>query len=204
VGDWARRLRLNPITHFLVGWTVAEIAKLESRRDRAIVAVACVVPDLDGFGIVAEKATLAAGWEEPLLWWTLYHHVLCHNLAFGLVVAGVAAWLASAQKGRIAGLALLSFHLHLFGDLVGAKGPEGFLWPIPYLSPFSEAWLWSWEGAWELNAWPNIAFTGVLLALAFRFAWARGHSPVELVSRRVDGAFVGALRERFGSPTSAQ
>lgn len=179
---------------------MAEVAKLESRRDRAIVAMACVVPDLDGFGIVAEKATLAAGWEEPLLWWTLYHHVLCHNLAFGLVVAGGAAWLASARKARIAALAFLSFHLHLLGDLVGAKGPEGFLWPIPYLAPFSDAWTWAWEGAWELNAWPNIALTGVLLVLAFRFAWVRGRSPLELVSPGADSAFVGALRERFGEP----
>ena len=178
---------------------MAEIAKLESRRDRAIVAMACVVPDLDGFGIVAEKATLAAGCEEPLLWWTNYHHVLCHNLTFGLIVAGVA-WLGSARKGRVAGLAMLSFHLHLLGDLVGAKGPEGYLWPIPYLAPLSDAWQWSWEGAWELNAWPNIALTVVLLALAFRWAWARGRSPLGLVSQRADGVFVGALRARFGAP----
>lgn len=191
---------MNPITHFLVGWTVGEAARLESRRDRAIVALAGVVPDLDGFGIVAEKATLAAGWEEPLLWWTNYHHVLCHNLGFGLLVAGVAARLASGRRGLVAGLAFVAFHLHLLGDLVGAKGPEGYLWPIPYLSPFSDAWVWSWEGAWELNAWPNIALTGALLALTFRFAWARGRSPVGLVSERVDGLFVEALRRRFGSP----
>jgi len=191
---------MNPITHFLVGWTVGEAAALEHRRDRGLVAVAGILPDLDGFGIVAEKATLAAGWDEPLLWWTEYHHVICHNLGFGLVVAAGAAWAAKGRRALVGALALVSVHLHLLGDLVGAKGPEGYLWPIPYLLPFSDAWEWSWSGAWQLNAWPNIALTVVLLATMFRVAWARGRSPLELVSARADAGFVEALRGRFGSP----
>jgi len=189
---------VNPVTHLLIGWTVAEVAGLQRRRDRALVAVAGIVPDLDGFGIVAEKATLAAGWEEPLLWWTDYHHVLCHNLGFALLVTAVAAGLS--RRADVAALTLLSFHLHLIGDLVGARGPDGYLWPIRYLLPFSDAWEWSWQGAWALNAPPNIALTIGLLAVAFRGAWARGHSPVELVSRRADAVFVATLRARFGEP----
>ena len=191
---------MNPITHFLVGWTVGEAARLEHRRDRGLVAVAGIVPDLDGFGIVAEKATLAADWDEPLLWWTNYHHVLCHNLGFGLVVTAAAAALARGRRALVAGLVFLSFHLHLFGDLLGAKGPDGYLWPIPYLLPFSDAWEWSWSGAWALNAPPNIALTVALLGLTFWFAWRRGHSPLQLVSPRADAAFVRTLRDRFGSP----
>jgi len=190
---------VNPITHFLIGWTVGEVAGLKSRRDRALVSLAAVVPDLDGFGVIAEKATLALEWEEPLLWWTLYHHTLCHNLGFGLLVTAVAAVVAD-RRALAAPLALLTFHLHLVADLVGARGPDGYLWPIPYLLPFSDAWVWSWDGAWALNAWPNIAVTIVLLALAMRWAWARGHSPVELFSPRGDAAFIATLRERFGSP----
>lgn len=189
---------MNPISHLLIGWTVAELSGV-SRRDRALVTLAAVVPDIDGFGIVAEKATLALGWEEPLLWWTLYHHTLCHNLGFGLLLAALAGVLAE-RRALAVPLVLLTFHLHLFADLVGARGPDGYLWSIPYLLPFSDAWVWSWDGAWALNAWPNIALTGVLLALAFRWAWASGHSPVELVSQRGDAAFVRTLRQRFGSP----
>lgn len=189
---------MNPITHFLIGWTVAETAGLKSRRDRALVALAGVVPDLDGLGVVAEKATLAAGWEEPLLWWTLYHHTLCHNLGFGLMLTVLAVLLA--ERKVVAPLVLLTFHLHLLADLVGARGPDGYLWPIPYLLPFSDAWEWTWDGSWALNAPPNVALTVVLLALAMRWAWARGHSPVELFSKRGDEAFVRTLRERFGEP----
>ena len=47
---------MNPITHLLVGWSVAESAAL-SRRDRALVAIAGVAPDVDGAGILLDFAT---------------------------------------------------------------------------------------------------------------------------------------------------
>ena len=190
---------MNPITHLLIGWTVAEAAGLERRRDRALVALAGCVADVDGLGVIAEKATLAAEWQEPLLWWTLYHHTLCHNLGFGLLLSGLAAAVAT-RRLMVPLLVALAFHLHLLGDVVGARGPDGYVWPIPYLLPFSDAASITWEGQWALNAWPNIALTVVLLGLAFRWAWTRGHSPLELVSRRLDAGFVAALRRRFGEP----
>jgi hypothetical protein len=97
-----------------------------------------------------------------------------------------------------AGLALLSFHLHLLGDVVGARGPDGLQWPIPYLLPFSSAWEITWSGQWALNAWQNFAITGALRAFAFHFAWRRERSPIEIVSPRADAVFVEALRRRFG------
>jgi len=47
---------MSPITHFLTGWVVANSAQL-NRRDRILVTLAGIVPDLDGIGIVAEIAT---------------------------------------------------------------------------------------------------------------------------------------------------
>jgi len=47
---------MNPVTHFLGGWAVANTARL-GRRDRALVAIAGAAPDADGFGIVAEWLT---------------------------------------------------------------------------------------------------------------------------------------------------
>jgi hypothetical protein len=61
-------------------------------------------------------------------------------------------------------------------------------------------WELTWSGQWQLNAWPNFAITGALLALMFYLAWRRGFSPLEMVSGRADRAFVKALRERFGEP----
>ena len=185
---------LSPVTHLLVGWTVANSTSL-SRRERAVVTLAGVVPDVDGLGLVADFLTRNSA--HPLNWWGEYHHILAHNVGFALAV-GVTAFLLSARRWTTALLALLSFHLHLLADLAGARGPEGFQWPIPYWSPFSDAWQLSWEGQWALNAWPNLLITGVLLILIFYLAWRNGFSPLEMASPMADTVFVQTLRKRFG------
>ena len=189
---------MNPVTHYLTGWLIANTTEGLIRRDRALVTLAGVAPDLDGLGIVAEKLTL--GSDRPLYWWSSYHHTLGHNLGFGLLV--VLAYLLLATRRRLAALlAVASFHAHLLGDILGARGPDGEQWPIPYLLPFSRAWDLSWDGQWALNAWPNFALTLAALALTFFLAWKRGYSPLEMVSTSADKAFVDTLRRRFPNRT---
>jgi len=183
---------MSPVTHFLTGWVFANCARLD-RRERAIVTLACVAPDVDGLGIIPELLTRNSA--HPLLWFTLYHHSL-HTLAFSLVVAAVAFALAR-QRWKTAFLALLSFHLHLFEDVLGSRGPDGYQWPIPYLLPFSHSLQLAWRGEWALNAWPNVALTVALLLGTLWLAWRRGFSPLEMISTRADAAFVAALRRRF-------
>ena len=130
-----------------------------------------------------------------MLWFSQYHHSL-HTLAFAVVVA-VLSFLVARQRWKTALLAFLSFHLHLFCDLIGARGPDGYSWPIPYLLPFSNSVQLSWHGQWALNAWPNFVITGVLLFMTLWLAWRYGRSPLELVSLRADAAMAAALRQRF-------
>lgn len=187
---------MNPVTHFFTGWLVAEAGGLDKKRERAAVTVAAIVPDIDGLGIIAEKLT--ADSDQPMLWWTEYHHVIGHNLGFGLLAA--ACVFGVTRRKTVAGLALLAFHVHLLCDIAGARGPEGFQWPIPYLLPFSDALQLVWSGQWALNAWPNIFITAVALCITFFLAWRRGHSPLEMISASADRAFVTTLRNRFGEP----
>lgn len=187
---------MNPVSHILLSWVVANTAEL-TRRDRALVTLAGVVPDIDGAGIIAEILTEKT--TAPLLWWSKYHHVLCHNIGFGLILIA-AVGLFSFRKWMTAFLALMAFHIHLLCDLIGSRGPEGYQWPIPYMFPFSENWQLTWEGQWELNAWPNLFLTALLLAVTIYFAWGKGFSPIEIVSKRADAAFVSMLRKKFGNP----
>lgn len=90
-------------------------------------------------------------------------------------------------------LVFLSFHLHLLCDLVGARGPDGDQWPIPYLKPFSNSLELTWHGQWALNAWQNFVVTGLLLAATLWIARKYGSSPVELMSERGNRAFVDSL-----------
>jgi len=163
-----------------------------------MIAIAGVAPDFDGLGIVGDVLTRNSA--HPLSLWSEYHHMLGHNLGFGLLLTAIA-FLLAVRQWLTAGLVLLSFHLHLLCDLVGSRGPDGDQWPIPYLLPFSNAWQLTWQGQWELNAWPNFVITGVALLVVFALAWKRGNSPIELVSASANESFVEALRRRF--PASA-
>jgi len=187
---------MNPITHLLVGWTVANSASLE-RRDRGIVTIAGVIPDFDGLGILIDLARNDG--DGDLTWWWALHHNLAHNLTTA-VLYSAAAFLVATRRFATAALAFLAFHLHLLGDIAGSRGPDGYQWPIAYLNPFSDAWQLTWSGQWELSAWPNFAITALLLAWTLRIAWLHGRSPLEIVSSRADRAFTKTLRERFGEP----
>jgi len=185
---------LNPITHLLVSWVIADSSDLDT-RDRAAVTISGIVPDIDSFGIVAEQFT--KGSKHPLLWWSDYHHILGHNIGFGLLVA-VVVFMVSKQKWKTMGLALFCFHLHLLCDIVGARGPDGYQWPIPYFLPFSNAVQLVWKYQWPINAWPNFVITIAVLAVTFYYAWKRGYSILEIFSNKVDKVFVNALQNRFG------
>jgi inner membrane protein len=186
-----RLAEMSPVTHFLAGWVLAGATSL-SRRDKALVVAAAVVPDVDGLGAIPELLTRNSS--HPLLWFSQYHHSL-HTLAFALLVT-LAAFLASQQRWKTLLLVFLSFHLHLLGDLIGARGPEGYGWPIPYLQPFSSVLQLSWRGQWALNAWQNFAITGVLLGTTLWMAWRYASSPVEFISQKANVGFVAALRSR--------
>ena len=93
--------------------------------------------------------------------------------------------------------------LHLFEDVMGSRGPDGYQWPIPYLAPFSPALRLTWSGQWNLNAWPNIILTFLLLMVTFWLAWRRGFSPLEMISSKADSVLVGALRRRFPRDSEA-
>ena len=99
-------------------------------------------------------------------------------------------------------LVFISFHLHLLCDLIGARGPDGDQWPIPYLKPFSNSIQLAWHGQWALNAWQNFVITGLLLLATFWIAWRYGSSPVELVSKRWNAKVVQVLRARFSQQTA--
>jgi hypothetical protein len=113
---------MNPLTHLLTRWVVANAADL-TPRDRALVTMSGVVPDIDGIGIVAEIATEQT--TRFLPWWSKYHHVFCHNLGFGLLL-GIIVLLAATRRWMSVFLALTAFHLHTVGDLLGSKGPDGY------------------------------------------------------------------------------
>ena len=108
-----------------------------------------------------------------------------------------------SHPGLTAFLVFISFHLHLLCDLIGARGPDGDQWPIPYFKPFSNAVQLTWHGQWALNGWQNFVITGLFLVATFCIAWRYAASPLELISQPANQALTRTLRQRF-RPTSPQ
>ncbi len=169
---------VNPLIHAELSWLTG--ARLAERRDRVLVVLAGVAPDLDGL-------TLLAGEEAYGKW----HHVVTHGLlsagAFALILAAFAR-----RKAAVLALSFAAFHLHLLCDLAGS-GPG---WPISYLWPFSSREL-MWSGQWDLASWQNTVIGLVATLSVLACALPLGRTAVELFSLKADAAVVATVRARL-------
>jgi LexA-binding, inner membrane-associated putative hydrolase len=198
-----------------------------TRREKALVVAAAVAPDIDGLGIIPELLTRNTShpllWFSQYhhslhtlafaLVCTLAGYLIAGPMATGPFAASsyssdftfgpeIRKPRPSNRRSRshprlTALLVFISFHLHLLCDLIGARGPDGDQWPIPYLKPFSNAVQLTWHGQWALNGWQNIVITGLLLLATFWIAWKYGSSTLELLSERWNKKFVQAVRSHF-------
>ena len=139
---------MHVVTHLLVGWAVAEHT-VKERRDKALVAWASVVPDLDGLGLLADWAGGAFGATGG--YYEQFHRVLLHGLPGAIACATLFACFAR-QKVLVALWAFVTYHLHLLGDVLGSRGGgANDFWPVWYLSPLSDAMTFEWSGQWPLT-----------------------------------------------------
>jgi len=186
---------MNVVTHLLADWAIAAPTQA-SRRDRALVAWAGVLPDLDGAGIAVDFVTRLLGLAETNLYQE-YHRVYGHGLPAALAIALLAAACAH-RRVRVFAYSLAAVHLHFVMDIAGSRGtdPED-IWPIRYLMPISDAWTIAWSGQWPLVSWQNTSITALLVALAIALAVRFRFSPCELFSAKADRKVVEALRARW-------
>lgn len=145
---------LHVLTHIGLSWIVANLVA-RSRRDRWLVTLAGVLPDLDGAGIVwSHDAYVAA------------HRAVGHGLLFALVLIAFALFRAD-DRWTTAALTTVSFHLHLLLDVVGTGGL-----PIRYFWPVSDRG-WAHHGHWVLASWPNALVMAATLVGVIVVAWRR-------------------------------
>ena len=127
---------MYPETHLMASWVIGAKAT-DNARDCRLVALAGILPDADGLGVVLDAAGRILG-HSKTLYYQHYHHYLLHG-AFGAVLITVLLSAFARRKWRVALLALAVFHLHLLCDFVGSRGPEPEdLWPIFYFGPFDK------------------------------------------------------------------
>lgn len=192
---------MSPIAHFIGSWLVAAAAT-NNPRDRRLITLAGVLPDLDGLGMVVDVAkAVSTGQETNFHYYQKFHHLWLHGWPGALLVALILACFAR-QRWRVALGCLVTFHLHLLCDLLGSRGPSvADLWPICYGEPLFRHPVWFWKGQWKLDGWQNLSIFIVIFALAIWIAIRRGYSFVEVFSQRADAAVITVLR-KWSSPTS--
>ncbi len=164
-------------THVLSGWVAASLVRDLTPRERALAMVAATAPDLDGLAILAGREAFET-----------YHHVVGHNLFFGLLVTLVViAW--SRHKRAMAILSFGLFHLHLVMDSFGS----GRDWGISYLWPLVQReWVNPWR--WNFVSWQNMVAAYGLLLVTVILAMRQGRTPLETIAPSLDRQLVALAR----------
>jgi len=182
---------VSPETHLLASWVLAA-KTTDNARDCRLVALAGILPDADGLGLVSDLATGAWGGRQTDFY-ARYHHFLLHGFLGAVLITGLLVVFAR-RRWRVALLGLVAFHLHLLCDLVGSRGPSVHdLWGIFYLGPFNRSPEWIWRGQWPLDAWLNRWLSAALLLYALWLAAPLGYSFVGVFSRKLDRVVVPVL-----------
>ena len=138
-----------------------------------------VLPDIDGLGVVLDER-----------YYVEYHHVLAHNLWFGILASAILSQF-SERKFWAYWVYLASFHLHLILDFLGS-GPG---WGIYYNWPFGYQYFAN-PLVWDLQSWQNAAFLVFCILLTMFLAAKQKRGPLELLAPRLDGKFV-CYSEKF-------
>ena len=170
---------MSPGAHLLFSW-YSGATLLKNTRERRLVALAGIAPDIDGVGIFVDKITGTTNY------FLQYHHVVGHSLVFAVLFSMMAFGLARTQRLLTLGLAFLAFHLHILCDLIGSRGSSGYQWPIHYLYGINNDLVWTVNWQWELNAWPNLLVMAVLVGLIIPVARLKRASFLEIFSARLD------------------
>jgi inner membrane protein len=185
---------MSPVTHLIASWLVAA-RTTDNLRDRRLVALSGLLPDLDGAGLLVDLGEQAIHGGDSYYYYQQFHHFLLHGIT-GATVLALALAAFAQRRGRVAILAFLVIHLHFLCDLVGSRGPTPEdIWPLFYLGPFTFRHALSWDHQWALDAWPNRVFTLILLYYCLRLPLRLGDSVVGVFNRRADGVFVTVLQD---------
>ena len=189
---------MSPIAHFLGSWLVAAVAA-DNPRDRRLITLAGVLPDLDGAGILADFARhWRTGAELDFTYYQQFHHLWLHGWPGVIFIAGVLAVFAR-EHWRVALWGVVVMHLHLLCDLLGSRGPSvADLWPICYSEPIFRHPIWFWRCQWRLDGWQNAVIALGMFGGALVVSLRRGFSFAEVFGSRADRAFTKTLRAWAG------
>ncbi len=171
---------MAPAAHLLISWLCA-VPIFKQSRERRLVTLAGISPDIDGIGIFIDKLNA-----NKTDFYFEYHHYLCHNIFACIVISFLVTALAKSQRAAVFCMSFFVVHIHFLCDILGSRGPDGYLWPIYYLYPANKTFQLTWGGQWELNAWQNQSIIFVLFVLCFIVLRKKQITFLEVISPRLE------------------
>jgi inner membrane protein len=141
--------------------------------------LAAGIPDVDGLGVIASQE---AFWK--------YHHIVGHNMLFGLTASAALAIL-SRRRAKSFVIYLLLFHVHLLMDYLGS-GPG---WDISYLWPFSDQAV-QYLRPWAFYSWQNLSLGLFFLIWIIWIARIKNRTPFEFILPSIDQQLVEIVKRK--------
>lgn len=187
-------------SHLIISWFGAEAAGLRTARDRRIVALSGLAPDIDVLAYIG--GIMYFGFDRDLAFehvWQVLHHRYTHGLGF-VLLTGIIAFIVAGRgtrpkqlpfgrAARVAALSMIASMVHVFCDVVGG-GPTWPVYPLWPVSDFGWTAIWS----WTLADWPNTVILFSCLVGMMLYAKASGYSPMESVNYSFDRWFVTIIQ----------
>ena len=91
---------VNPETHLLASWVIGA-KTTDNERDCGLVALAGILPDADGLGLILDAVSRALGGRRAFFY-EHYHHYLFHGFLGGFLIALLVACFARTKDDLIA------------------------------------------------------------------------------------------------------
>jgi membrane-bound metal-dependent hydrolase YbcI (DUF457 family) len=169
---------MSPLIHLISAWLIAVLFKLDL-KERRLVMWAGIILDIDAVFILYSQE-----------FYIKYHHGITHSLVFGIPFAIIASFMFIKEgKNKVitASAGILAFSVHLIEDIIGTN------WPIQPFSPLSEASysIYPMLSMYWIYSVLNPIFAAMILVIMAVVIVKKWYSPVELISKKLDGIFTG-------------
>jgi len=176
--------------HLGISWLLGVSGGARDRRDRRIVGLAGLVPDIDVIVYPLAYVFFLGDLDRAFGIYTNVHHRYTHGIVFAVLVAFAAYRLASgSNRRRIAALAFAAVGIHIACDVIAS----GNAWPVYPLWPVSNL-AWSVEWSWSASDWRNVGISVLAIVMTLVYAKRKGYSPVECFSYRADDWLAAVMR----------
>jgi hypothetical protein len=165
---------MSPLIHLVTAWVIAIIFS-SKLKDRRIIVLCGIIPDIDGVFILFSTELFIR-----------YHHGFGHSYIFGIPLILILSYFSSEKLKTIL-FSIISFSSHLILDIIGTDWAINPLYPFFY-HDLKISHLISTQTIYLLI---NPIYAIIILIIMALITIERERSPMEFISVKLDKIFSG-------------